>query len=76
MLIADVSFDAGQGDANISLDAGVFAIKAVENNPNFPSNLQINLPIDVVFAAIEAKANSTLVSWTLKVLAGLLDAIP
>lgn len=75
MLLIDVKFDGGQGDANATLDAGIIAIVLTENNPHFPSGAQINIPIDVLFQAVKAKC-PPFVAWALGGIEMLIDAIP
>lgn len=76
MNIIDLKFDSNQGDANIALDNGIVTIAVSDSNPNFPSGAKITVPLDNIFLAIEAKANSVIVGWMIGGLRAILDAIP
>lgn len=73
MQLIDVKFDNGQGDANVNLESGVLEIQLTENNPNFPSGAQINIPLDPIFEKLEAQAPNLLVKWGEKAAQSLID---
>ena len=61
--VLDVKFDNNQGEAIVDLDNGVLQIKVTEANPNFPSGLTINVPLDPLFQKLEDQAPNFLVKW-------------
>lgn len=73
MQIIDVSFDDGQGDANVNLDKGVLEVAVTEKNPAFPSSAQINIPLDPLFQKLQAQAPNLLVEWGEKAAQALAD---
>lgn len=75
MQLIDVKFDNNQGDANAQLDQGIIKITLAEQNPNFPSGAEINIPLDALFAKIKTQV-PTVVGWALSGLEALIDAIP
>ena len=76
MQIVDVSFDQGQGDANVNLDQGTLEIKLTEQNPAFPSGAQINIPLDPIFQKLQAQAPNLLVKWGEIAAQALVDNTP
>ena len=75
MDIYDMKFDGVNGDADVSLDQGTLSIKITEANPLFPSNLQINIPLDVIFKKLEAQAPNLLVKWGEKAAQAMIDGL-
>lgn len=75
MILFDVKFDGGQGDAEIDLASGVLSIKADDSNPSFPSNLVIDVPLDQIFQRLEAQAPNLLVKWGEMAAKGVIDGI-
>lgn len=73
MQVFDLKFDNGLGDAQIDEDAGVLKIVVSETNPEFPSGLTINVPLDPIFQKLEAQSPNFLVTWGEKAAQALLD---
>jgi hypothetical protein len=75
MEIYDVKFDNNQGNAEIDLVSGVIKITATESNPQFPTGLAINIPIDPLFAKLQAQAPNLLVKWAEQAAQGAIDGV-
>lgn len=75
MQVLDIKFDDGKGDANVNLESGILEIQATDSNPSFPTNLQINVPLDPLFEKLQAQAPNLLVKWGEKAAQSLIDAV-
>lgn len=75
MEIFDYKFDGPNGDANVNLANGTLEIKITEKNPLLPSDLQINIPLDDIFAKLEAQAPNLLIKWGEKAAQAMIDGI-
>ncbi len=75
MVLVDVKFDGGKGDADITLSGGVIGLTLTEANPAFPTGAQINIPLAVVFQAIEKKLNNSFITFALNGVLMLVSAI-
>lgn len=75
MEIFDIKFDGGQGDASVNLVDGTVSIVVKEANPNFPSGLQINIPLDQLFQKLESQAPNLLVKWGEKAAQAMIDGL-
>ncbi len=76
MVLYDLKFDGGKGDADVTLSGGVIGIAITESNPSFPTGLQINIPLTVIFGKIISKLNNAFVGMMLNGVLAIVSAIP
>ncbi len=65
-----------EGDVKLVLEAGVIKLTLDEKTPGLSGAVTVNIPLNYFLDALVVKANSPIVTGVVKVIEGVLVAIP
>lgn len=75
MQVVDVKLGS-EGDCAVTLESGMLKLVLSENTPGLSGGVTINVPLSYFLDALAVKADNAIVTGVVKVLDGVLAAIP